>query len=102
MSIYLLFALSLGEQRTQPEGHGLVGFLCGPRRPSARGHDHGQETCEELHRAEYPNGKLDKKIYEKELARLQEELVKLQYWIKDRDLKARAIFEVETWPGREG
>ena len=38
-------------------------------------------------------GKLKRKYYEMELARLQEELVKLQYWIKNRNLKVCVVFE---------
>ena len=37
--------------------------------------------------------KLSKKAYEKELERLQVELVKLQEWIKDKKLKVLVIFE---------
>ena len=38
-------------------------------------------------------GVFKKKYYNKELARLQEELVKLQFWIKDQGLKVIVIFE---------
>lgn len=47
-------------------------------------------------------GKLKRKYYEKELARLQEELVKLQYWIKDQDLKVCVIFEGRDAAGKGG
>jgi polyphosphate kinase len=47
-------------------------------------------------------GKLKKKYYERELARLQEELVKLQYWIKDRGLKVCVIFEGRDAAGKGG
>lgn len=40
--------------------------------------------------------------YEKELARLQEELVKLQYWIKDQGLKVCVIFEGRDAAGKGG
>lgn len=47
-------------------------------------------------------GKLKKKIYEKELARLQEELVKLQYWIKEEGLQVVVIFEGRDAAGKGG
>lgn len=47
-------------------------------------------------------GKLKRKVYERELARLQEELVKLQYWIKDRELKVCVIFEGRDAAGKGG
>jgi polyphosphate kinase 2 len=47
-------------------------------------------------------GKLKKKVYEKELARLQEELVKLQYWIKEKGLKVVVIFEGRDAAGKGG
>jgi polyphosphate kinase len=48
------------------------------------------------------SGKLKKKIYNKELVRLQEELVKLQYWIKDQGLKVVVIFEGRDAAGKGG
>lgn len=47
-------------------------------------------------------GKLKKKVYKKELQRLQEELVKLQYWIKDQGLKVCVIFEGRDAAGKGG
>ena len=47
-------------------------------------------------------GKLKRKIYEAELSRLQEELVKLQYWIKDQGLKVCVIFEGRDAAGKGG
>ena len=37
--------------------------------------------------------KIKRKQYEQELFRLQQELVKLQYWIKKRGLKVAVLFE---------
>ncbi len=48
------------------------------------------------------SGKLKKKVYEKALTRLQEELVKLQYWIKDQGLKVVVIFEGRDAAGKGG
>ncbi len=47
-------------------------------------------------------GKLKRKYYERELARLQKELVKLQYWIKDQGLKVCVIFEGRDAAGKGG
>jgi polyphosphate kinase len=48
------------------------------------------------------SGKLKKKVYEKALTHLQEELVKLQYWIKDQGLKVVVIFEGRDAAGKGG
>jgi polyphosphate kinase 2 len=45
---------------------------------------------------------IDKKTYEKELARLQLELVKLQEWIRARKLKVVVIFEGRDAAGKGG
>ena len=45
---------------------------------------------------------IDKKTYEKELARLQEELVKLQEWIRAKKLKVVVIFEGRDAAGKGG
>lgn len=47
-------------------------------------------------------GKLKRKYYERELTRLQEELVKLQYWIKAQGLKVCVIFEGRDAAGKGG
>jgi polyphosphate kinase 2 len=46
--------------------------------------------------------KLDKKFYEKELVKLQIELVKLQEWIKEKGLKVVVIFEGRDAAGKGG
>lgn len=46
--------------------------------------------------------KLTKKVYEKELARLQLELVKLQEWVKTQGLKVVVIFEGRDAAGKGG
>ncbi len=46
--------------------------------------------------------KLDKKFYEKELKRLQIELVKLQEWIKQKGLKVVVVFEGRDAAGKGG
>ena len=50
----------------------------------------------------YQNGKLKYEHYEKELARLQAELLKLQYWVKENNLKVAVIFEGRDAAGKGG
>jgi polyphosphate kinase 2 len=45
---------------------------------------------------------IDKKLYEKELARLQKELIKLQEWIRFKNLKVVVIFEGRDAAGKGG
>ncbi len=47
-------------------------------------------------------GRLRKKFYESELNRLQEELVKLQYWVKDQGLRVVILFEGRDAAGKGG
>lgn len=47
-------------------------------------------------------GRLKKRYYEAELARLQEELVKLQYWVKEQGLKVVIVFEGRGSAGKGG
>jgi polyphosphate kinase 2 len=46
--------------------------------------------------------RLKKKYYEKQLSKLQVELVKLQYWIKENGLKVVVIFEGRDAAGKGG
>lgn len=48
------------------------------------------------------NGKLKTKFYQKELDRLQEELVKLQYWVVAKQLRVAVIFEGRGSAGKGG
>jgi polyphosphate kinase 2 len=48
------------------------------------------------------SGRLKKSYFEKELARMQEELVKLQYWVQQQDLKVLVIFEGRGSAGKGG
>jgi polyphosphate kinase 2 len=48
------------------------------------------------------SGRIKKRVYEAELARLQEELVKLQYWVRDNGLKVAIIFEGRGSAGKGG
>lgn len=47
-------------------------------------------------------GKITNKFYEKELRRLQEELVKLQYWVKHKNLRVVVLFEGRDAAGKGG
>jgi len=47
-------------------------------------------------------GRLKKSFYEAELVRMQEELVKLQYWVKQEGLKVLIIFEGRGSAGKGG
>jgi polyphosphate kinase 2 (PPK2 family) len=46
------------------------------------------------------NGKLKPDFYEGELLRLQEELVKLQYWVKEKGLRVVIVFEGRDAAGK--
>jgi polyphosphate kinase 2 len=48
------------------------------------------------------NGKMKRKAYERELAKLEVELVKLQGWIKQKGLKVAVIFEGRDSAGKGG
>ena len=48
------------------------------------------------------SGKLKKKVYEKELRKLQIELVKVQEWIKKKNLKVVVVFEGRDAAGKGG
>ena len=47
-------------------------------------------------------GKLKAEIYETELLRLQEELVKVQYWVKEKGLRVVILFEGRDAAGKSG
>ena len=48
------------------------------------------------------NGKLTERYYLHELGQLQEELVKLQYWIRETGLKVAILFEGRDAAGKGG
>ena len=52
--------------------------------------------------AEPARGRLERKEYEKELARLHVELVKLQEWVKKKGLKVCIVFEGRDGAGKGG
>lgn len=65
-------------------------------------HGKSPEENAEGFKPESNNGKLDKKFYEKELRKLQIELVKLQSWIKEKGLRVVIIFEGRDAAGKGG
>lgn len=48
------------------------------------------------------HGKLKKEFYEQEMLKLQEELVKLQYWVKAKGLRVVILFEGRDAAGKGG
>jgi len=54
------------------------------------------------HKKYKKNGKLTNEFYEMELVKLQEELVKLQYWVKEKGLRVVIIFEGRDAAGKGG
>jgi polyphosphate kinase 2 len=50
----------------------------------------------------HPDGRLKKRFYEAELARMQEELVELQYWVQTENLRVLIIFEGRGSAGKGG
>ena len=65
--------------------------------------DHPQELLVELQEGFSSDHKrLEKKTYEKELARLQSELVKMQYWVKATGFRMIILFEGRDAAGKGG
>ena len=55
-----------------------------------------QEGCSNKHK------RLNKKVYEKELVKLQTELVKMQYWVKVTGFRMIILFEGRDAAGKGG
>jgi len=65
--------------------------------------DHPQELLAELQEGGHKDNKrLEKKNYEKELAQLQTELVKMQYWVKASGFRMIILFEGRDAAGKGG
>ena len=60
---------------------------------------HGNGVDGDIYRKD---GRLKGGFYDRELQRLQNELVNLQYWIKDRDLRVVLVFEGRGGAGKGG
>src|SRR5215475_2316950 len=68
-----------------------------------RSADHDADGCRDKHGQKEPrNGKLNERHYLKELGAIQEELVKLQYWVKENGLKIVVVFEGRDAAGKGG
>ena len=76
----------MSHHRALPEGADDV-----PRGPASRDPERYTES-----------GRLRSGVYEKEMARLQEQLVLLQYWVQARGLKVLVIFEGRGSAGKGG
>lgn len=65
--------------------------------------DHSQDLLAELQEGGHKDHKrLEKKNYEKELAQLQTELVKMQYWVKASGFRMIILFEGRDAAGKGG
>jgi polyphosphate kinase 2 len=60
--------------------------------------DHSQKWKKKYRK----NGKLTNSYYLHEMTKLQEELVKLQYWVKEKGLRAVVVFEGRDAAGKGG
>ncbi|MDX1414200.1 MAG: polyphosphate kinase 2 [Candidatus Promineifilaceae bacterium] len=66
------------------------------------GNSQGAEAEEKKDKRYTKKGKLKNSFYELELARLQEEMVKLQYWVKEKGLRVVIVFEGRDAAGKGG
>lgn len=91
-------------QEQVPESKGVVQEPGPPSGTSAEFNDLGEaRTGSDREKSKYKkNGRLKRKYYERELAKLQEELVKLQYWVRDRGLRLIVLFEGRDAAGKGG
>jgi polyphosphate kinase 2 len=67
--------------------------------------ENNKELKEVCNGTDFPHGSkaaIDKKTYNKELRKLQIELVKLQHWIKEKGLRVVVIFEGRDAAGKGG
>jgi polyphosphate kinase len=78
----------MDEREQEREAHGGAAPAAG-----ANGGDKGRYK---------QSGRLKNSFYEAELLRLQEELVKLQYWVRDRGLRVVVLFEGRDAAGKGG
>jgi polyphosphate kinase 2 len=87
-----------GERKARPGGPGAVEGG-GRADPVAAVGGYDPTTGDLVH---IPRHKLETKVYEKELIRLQVELVKLQEWIRTRHLRVVCLFEGRDAAGKGG
>lgn len=78
------------------------GLIQEPDLDSSSNERYYDEASGKLKRKQKKNGKLKTTYYEHELFKLQEELVKIQYWVRDRGLRAVIVFEGRDAAGKGG
>ena len=83
------------QQKNGPKNDGEVQNKRGKTKGKAKNSDKKSKKAKKPKR-------LKKKVYEKELERLQAELVKLQYWVKAKGLKVVVLFEGRDAAGKGG
>ncbi len=87
------------EQEIRPAEDGDPAVPPSPQNPA----DYWYDDDKGKWRKKYTKkGKLDNTYYERELVRLQEELVKLQYWVKEQGLRIVVVFEGRDAAGKGG
>ena len=75
----------------------------GKKMDSTSGNTQGAPEESEAKSTNYTKkGKLKNSFYEQELLRLQEEMVKIQYWVKDQNLRVVIVFEGRDAAGKGG
>jgi polyphosphate kinase 2 len=86
-----------------PSGIEDVGTQKAPNTEQAQAHRAPEGTSTgQLEKKKKKRYRIRKKVYERELAKLQVELVKLQEWIKFRGLKVVVVFEGRDAAGKGG
>lgn len=94
--------VTLDERKEKKKKKKKRAMLSAPSNGVANGEAEGH--ADPIHRGDQKakRHKIDNEVYEKELARLQIELVKLQAWIKQESLKVVVLFEGRDAAGKGG
>ena len=88
---------------SQPSDHDMTAVLEAIDHYSDGDVDRPQEIMVELQEGfSNKHKRLNKKVYEKELAKLQTELVKMQYWVKATGFRMIILFEGRDAAGKGG
>ena len=88
---------------SQPVGHDMTAVLEAIAHYSDGDVDQPQEIMVKLQEGcSNKHKRLNKKVYEKELAKLQTELVKMQYWVKATGFRMIILFEGRDAAGKGG
>src|SRR3954447_22647106 len=87
----------------QSHGSGPVTHVSADRRPPEGADDAIARTASPEKDERYnKQGKLKASLYEREMERLQEQLVLLQYWVQSKGLRVLVIFEGRGSAGKGG